>query len=263
MCDEVNNIHGNLSLCIRSFFIWSFQRICFSRFCVGRLDFVYSRTKKSLTSMCTSFFFFFRTEQNRKEWSTVCEERERNESIVCVYACWARDRARKTIKMYASLVCFHLYFLSHYVCIFCPRCPWIPYLRRRRRRCCCYFFSLSSVQLFYYVYSFYINLSFNDVNDFIFRFSLVLCWILISWYFLHALFFLSSVHSSCFPSILLWRFFYFFFFLFAIFLSSSFSSLHNTWYFCKYSIYRNWLVDEMKKRDEQKDREEKNCYPIT
>lgn len=137
------------------------------------------------------------------------------------------------------------------------------------------------LQLLNYIYSFYINLSFNDVNDFIFRHFFLFfyrpCTLLNInpiVYFLHVLTGFSLLFSCCwslgyafvylsvrsfsflFPAlshalIVLRAFSLFFSFvlspipssgLFFFFSSSSF--LHNTWFFCKYSIYRNWLVDE-------------------
>lgn len=175
--------------------------------------------KRSLTSMCSAPLKSLVNEQKRTNNKNERKKNTHTSSIVCVFTVSEIDIK----KMHASLVCFHLYFLSHHVCVFVYLLPVDAHGHT-------IFFLYFTVQLFfYYVYSFYINLSFNDVNDFIFRFSLVLCWILISWYFLHAqffflffsLFFLLS--SSCFR---LFRFG----FSFNSFYLSSFSSLHNTWF---------------------------------
>lgn len=132
------------------------------------------------------------------------------------------------------------------------------------------------LQLLNYIYSFYINLSFNDVNDFIFRiffssfspctllninpmiFSSCANWLL-SLSLALALFHLPfsrlcfrlfarprsfsfSFSISC--STFLHAFSLFFSFVLSPYHHQVYSLLHNTWFFCKYSIYRNWLVDE-------------------
>lgn len=129
------------------------------------------------------------------------------------------------------------------------------------------------LQLLNYIYSFYINLSFNDVNDFIFRFFFrrVLCWILIPWYFLHVLtdsfLPLTHTHTHSFAILLAMLSSIFLFFsrivlhIFSLCFSFVLFSYHHQVYIFFYIIHdfsANILFIEIDLLMNKK-----NCYPIT